>query len=267
MARTVSSKKCQWVALGALALASVAGRPLFAQSSPALSPPSGGQTNAAARQTTPPKRRLEEDELCLLLNAALQRQLGTEGGRWELSFTRPWTAVKVPDVPLTIEILEPASDHFASTCIVRFELRAGGDLVGSWQIPIQARLWRDVLVARKALQRGQPLNDADLAKERRDALTLHEPLCQLPAEASACELASSVPAGTPLTARVVRIRPVVFRGQTAEAVVRDGVMVISLKVEVLEEGVPGQMVRVRNLQSRRELRGKVENEQTISIPL
>jgi flagella basal body P-ring formation protein FlgA len=44
-------------------------------------------------------------------------------------------------------------------------------------------------------------------------------------------------------------------------------MVISLKVEVLEEGVPGQMIRVRNYQSHRELRGKVEDEHTISIPL
>jgi flagella basal body P-ring formation protein FlgA len=44
-------------------------------------------------------------------------------------------------------------------------------------------------------------------------------------------------------------------------------MMITLKVEVLEEGVTGQMVRVRNLQSRRELRGKVEDEQTIAIPL
>ena len=64
-----------------------------------------------------------------------------------------------------------------------------------------------------------------------------------------------------------RLRPVVTRGQTADAVVRDGAMVISLKVEVLEEGVPGQMVRVRNPQSRRELRGKVQDERTIAITL
>jgi flagella basal body P-ring formation protein FlgA len=267
MVRTLSSNQSRWVASSALALACVAGGPLFAQSSVALAPP-GGPPKAAARPTTPAKRPLEEAELRLLLSAALQRQLGSEGGQWELSFTRPWTTVKVPEGPLAIEILEPTTlNQFASTCLLRFELRAGGELICSWQIPVHARLWREVLVARRNLPRGQPLNDADLAKERRDALTLHEPLGQLPAEASACELAQSVTTGTPLTARLVRIRPVVFRGQTAEAVVRDGAMVISLKVEVLEEGVPGQMVRVRNLESRRELRGKVENEQTIAIPL
>jgi flagella basal body P-ring formation protein FlgA len=112
-----------------------------------------------------------------------------------------------------------------------------------------------------------PLKDAPLTHERLDMLTLRDPLCDLPANAAAYELAETVPAGSPLLARAIRLRAVVARGQIADAVVRDGVMVISLKVEVLEEGVPGQMVRIRNYQSRRELRGKVEDEHTIAIPL
>jgi flagella basal body P-ring formation protein FlgA len=65
----------------------------------------------------------------------------------------------------------------------------------------------------------------------------------------------------------MRLKPVLSRGQLADAIIRDGAMIISLKVEVLEEGVPGQVVRVRNPQSRRELRGKVLDEQTIAIAL
>jgi flagella basal body P-ring formation protein FlgA len=42
-------------------------------------------------------------------------------------------------------------------------------------------------------------------------------------------------------------------------------MEISLKVEILEDGAKGQQVRVRNPQSKREFRGKVENENTITI--
>ena len=42
-------------------------------------------------------------------------------------------------------------------------------------------------------------------------------------------------------------------------------MTISLKVEVLEEGAVGQSVRVRNPVSKREFRGKVQNEQTILV--
>ena len=48
---------------------------------------------------------------------------------------------------------------------------------------------------------------------------------------------------------------------------QDGALSITLKVEVLEDGVSGQIVRVRNVQSRRDIRGKVLNEKTILVSL
>jgi flagella basal body P-ring formation protein FlgA len=38
-------------------------------------------------------------------------------------------------------------------------------------------------------------------------------------------------------------------------------------VEALENGAPGQTVRVRNLATRKEFRGKVRDEQTILVSL
>jgi flagella basal body P-ring formation protein FlgA len=259
----------RWTARCVLGMACLAQSPLFGQnvdtSAPAVAPlaPVVATPKPAARTT----RRLEEDELRLMLTDAISRQFGSNGTEVELRFSRPWAAITVPDGPLTICILEPSLDRLNTMFIVRFELRTGRETIGAWQAPLQMHLWHDVLVARSTLKRGQPLNEAELARERRDVLTLHDPLCELPADAATCELTENVPLGAPLTARSVRLRPVVFRGQTADAVVREGAMMISLKVEVLEEGVPGQMVRVRNLQSRRELHGKVEDEQTIAIPL
>ena len=71
----------------------------------------------------------------------------------------------------------------------------------------------------------------------------------------------------PLTTRSFRVRPLIFRGQTLEALVTDGALQITTKVEALEDGLPGQFVRVRNPQSRREFRGKVQNENTILVQL
>lgn len=252
------------LALLLLAAIPSAGR---AGDAPAALPARAGQTNAPAAPVPRPPRRLEADELRDLLTGALNQRVGTDGAQWELRLTRPWAPVTVPDEPLKVDIIEPALNHITATSILRFEIHAGRQLAGSWQMPVQARLWRDVLVAHSNLQRGLPLKDAPLAHERCDMLALRDPLCDLPPNAGAYELGESVPAGSPLLARAIRLRPVVARGQIADGVVREGVMVISLKVEVLEEGVPGQMVRVRNYQSRRELRGKVEDEHTIAIPL
>ncbi len=68
-------------------------------------------------------------------------------------------------------------------------------------------------------------------------------------------------------ARSVRIRPVIRRGQAVDALVEDGALTISMKVEALEDGAPGQFIRVRNAQSLRDIRGKVVNEHSILVSL
>jgi flagella basal body P-ring formation protein FlgA len=73
--------------------------------------------------------------------------------------------------------------------------------------------------------------------------------------------------GLPIPNRAVRPRPAVKRGQMVEGVFEEGSLTISLKVEILEDGLPGQTVRVRNPKTNRELTGKVQNEETIRITL
>jgi flagella basal body P-ring formation protein FlgA len=122
-------------------------------------------------------------------------------------------------------------------------------------------------VARSPLKRGQLLSEADRARERRDVLALRDACLENLPDEFLYEIAETLPAGAPLYSNSVKLRRLVRRGQVAEAVVQDGAMSVSIKVEVLEDGVLGQFIRVRNLQSRREFRGKVENEQTILVGL
>ena len=120
----------------------------------ATAPPAVAGTNAA--NPVVPPHRLDEDDLRGLLEAFLN-QRRTEGvAEWEVHLTRPWTPLVVPDAPLTIEILEPALNRITSSCILKFELRAGPKTIGSWQAPVQARLWQETLVARRCHCRTAP---------------------------------------------------------------------------------------------------------------
>ena len=237
------------------------------QSVPVPSAPNPAPTNSAPANVMRPAHRLEEAELRDLLTRVLNRSRGGGNAEWELHFTRQWTPITVPGEPLSLNLLEPALERISSSCILRFELRAGRELVGTWQVPVQARLWRDIPITRSTLQRGQPLSEAEFGFDRRDLLALRDPLAELPTRLERYEAAENIPAGAPLSARAVRLKAIISRGQLADAIVQDGAMIISLKVEVLDDGMPGQIIRVRNLQSRRELRGKVQDEKTIAITL
>lgn len=225
-------------------------------------------TNAAIDAVAASRTRsLNEAELKDLLTATLQREHVRGRGELELRFTRSWAPVTVPAGPLTMNILELPSAGVSLNFIVRFELRTAGQIIGTWQVPLQAHVWRNIWVARSPLKRGQLLSEADRAKERRDILALRDACLENLPDEFLYEIAETLPAGAPLYANSVKLRRLVRRGQVAEAVVQDGAMSVSLKVEVLEDGVLGQFIRVRNLQSRREFRGKVENEQTILVGL
>jgi len=89
----------------------------------------------------------------------------------------------------------------------------------------------------------------------------------IPAENDSLQLAESVAVGMPVPNRAVRPRPLIKRGQMVDAIFEDGDLKISLKVESLQDGALGQTVRVLNPKTHRELYGKVQNEESISIAL
>ena len=80
-------------------------------------------------------------------------------------------------------------------------------------------------------------------------------LRECPAEHAAAEPRGPRPPGRSSAASMV------------DGLYQDGSLSISFKVETLEDGLLGQTVRVRNPKTRRELYGKVQNDQTVLISL
>jgi flagella basal body P-ring formation protein FlgA len=245
-------------------------------SEPSALPPAdaAADTNAAPRllpfgtavETNTAPHVLDEPGLKELLTTALQRDYVRDMGELDLTLGRTWAPLTISNAPVALRVIEVPTLGVNSSFIVRFELSAGDQHLGLWQMPLMARVWRDVWIARSPLRRGQRFADADCLRERRDVLTIREAYLG-GLDPSGLELAENVSAGATVMERHLRPRTLVHRGQIAQAVARDGTMEISLKVEVLEDGSLGQQVRVRNLLSKREFRGKVEDEGTVSVSL
>jgi flagella basal body P-ring formation protein FlgA len=212
-------------------------------------------------------RVLNEAELKEQLTAALQRDYVKDKGELEIRLMRPWLPMLIPDEPYAVKILDLPTTGVGASFIVRFELSAQRERLGAWQAPLQTKVWREIWVARTPVKSGTLFTEADVTRERRDVLNLREALLPENLPPAVIEMADTLAAGAPVYLRSVRLRPVVHRGQVVEAHFAEGAMTISLKVEVLENGVPGQVVRVRNPQSKREFKGKVQDEQRIQVLL
>ena len=213
-------------------------------------------------------RSLAEAEALAQLKTVLQEQYVKERGELELRFTRPWTTLCVPDEPLTLKVLDLPTAGVTSSFIAKFQLlTAQGEEAASCQAVLQARIWHDVWVARAGLRRGDPVQGAELARERRDILLCRETPAEFERDDPALELAETVNPGALVSIRSIRPRTIIHRGQVVAALVQEGALAVSLKVEALEDGAAGQIIRARNPVSHRDLRGKVLDDQSILVPL
>lgn len=212
-------------------------------------------------------RAFTEADLLNLLTETLQRDCVKDKGELELRPTRPWAEVVLPDEPLTIKILEQPTAGVTAAFLTRFEIRTAREGLGIWQGSYRAYIWREVWIAHSPVRRGESLDTADVVRERRDVLPVREALADYVTPDGTLEFAEPVQANGILLSRVLKPRKVVHRGQIAQAVLQNGPLSITMKVELLEDGAPGQIVRARNPLSRRDVSGKVVNEQTILINL
>ena len=224
---------------------------------------SGAAQTRVSRRT----RQLVEYDIIDMLTSTLQREQVKEQGELELHLMHPWTPASVPDEALTLKAFDLPANGINPDCVVRCELWNGKEQVGEWRLAVKASIWRDIPVAQSALTRGELLKDADVTMERRDVLVQRDAFMNFSHADENLQLAENIPAGQPVLNRSVRPRPIIQRGQTVEGIYQDGTLSISLKVELLEDGLLGQTVRVRNPKTKRELHGKVQNEQTVVIAL
>jgi flagella basal body P-ring formation protein FlgA len=224
-------------------------------------------TGATSIRISRRAREFSENEMLAQLTATLQHDCVKDKGELELSLTQPWTPPVIPDEPLTLKILELPTAGVTPAFIVRFELHTAQATVGAWQASVKAQVWREVWVARSSLARGVPLAEADIARERRDVVNVRKAFAEFEAGNDALEIAEFVSANTPLLADAIRPKVVIHRGQVAEAQLDDGALSIRMKVVALEDGAPGQNIRLRNPVSQHNLTGTVLNGQTIAISL
>lgn len=228
---------------------------------------SGEAPLAAIPQVVRKVRNLEEKEIRELLTFELQRRFARDRGELEIRFNRPWKVVSMLDGPLELQLLGSPTQGLQASMSLHFQLKSNSEILGEWFQPVGIKLWSSVWIAPNVIRRGTPLSEIEPLQDRRDLIGIQEALLQLPENIGAWEIGESMNSGQVLTRRSIRLRTVIARGAMVDGIVRSGRMEITAKVEALEDGIPGQLIRIRNVRTRHEMRGRIENEGTVIIPL
>lgn len=248
--------------------------PAFAQLDRLLAPlvqPSAtrsGAVRAAARNEPPASAEVRATLEAAPFLAELEKELTARmsvSGELKLSLTRPWQPVTLPAQDFAIAITELPAGGLSGAFFLRVKVSSGGEPVGDWQVPLSAQLWQEVWIASSRLDRGQALDRSMLAVQKVDVLRERLPLVSADTDPASLDLTMSVAAGRPLTRRDVAGRPVIRKGQIVEVVAQQGLLAISMKALALESGAAGDLIKLRNLESRREINAQILNENQVQV--
>ena len=141
----------------------------------------------------------------------------------------------------------------------------GGVPFGVFSAPVKMSLWKEAWMATDQITRGTLLSKVELKKQRVNTIKVRQDLWEGNPSDGRYWFRENISPGRLVYSRAIVMKPVVRRGSLAKAVVSNGPVQVSAKVKVLEDGAPGEAVRVQNITTRKELIGEVLDENTIKI--
>ena len=184
-------------------------------------------------------------------------------GDLQLELSRPWVEPAPAAAPVTLAIAEfPASP--ASSLLLRVRLESAGAPLGEIAVLLRLQLQREAWVTRQPANRGDSFDPAALDIRRVDFLRERDVLPTDTAERD-FTFVRSVAAGRVLTWRDVVRRALVRKGDLVEVAAIDGPLTVTLKALALQSGAAGEMVTVRNLESKKDIMAQVVAENRVQV--
>ena len=229
---------------------------------PKVAPASGLPSNTEVGAK--PVFSLTADALITELEKQAAQHFSMEGDL-KLSLARVWPTLRLPEADWILTVTEWPAGGLAAALLVRVKIVSGSQTIVEGQLPLRAQLWQEVWFASSQIDRGQSFDRSSLTAQKADVLRERIPLVSAKIDPSTLELSQAVSAGRALTRRDVTVRPLIRKGQVVEAFAQSGQFGVRMKALAMENGAAGDLIKLQNIESRKEFHGQVTHESKVQI--
>jgi len=203
-------------------------------------------------------------ELVRLLESALVGKLGLPG-RVELTSFGRLPSIPMDGRPVDVVLLETPQRLTAAGVVLRYEILRAGETVGEWRTVFRCRHLAEVWVPTRRIDSGEALLPMDFEAREVDLIRNAKAVVADPEQFDRYELARAVYPGRPISWGDLAPRSLVRKGELVDVVVREGFLSISMRAMATRTGALGDIVAVRNLESKREFPAEVIDEKTVQV--
>jgi len=224
-----------------------------------------GYSLTATAAATLPEQLIGAAETFLELSVEDYLQRTKIQGRHEVQINRldPRLRLPVCDQELSVSLQSPAQPIGRLTLSVRCE----GSRPWSVFVPGEVRLYRDVVIVRRPLNRGSVLRAADIALLERDVGLLNQGYLTDLNQALGKQLTRPLQPDQVLSPSNLELAEVISRGDQVVISASSGTISVRMPGVALQDGAVGEQIQVRNQSSQRVIRARVMGPGQVEVAM
>jgi len=150
-------------------------------------------------------------------------------------------------------------------CWVKLYFYSNGFVFNTANLGLQVQWFQPVRIAAETIQRGDALSDDMFAVVQRELKTLADPPLEAKTDLHGYEAARTIREGITLTESLVQPEQLIDRGDRVTIVYDNGALHITAQGEAREAGAKGQVIRVRNISTKKTIYAEVQNDQSVKV--
>ena len=181
------------------------------------------------------------------------------------NFTASPTSLEVPAGTVEYRLVNQTHTKFLGGKTLTVAVLVNGTECGTVRMAGDLQLYDQVLCTTRRLSRHEVLTPDDIKTVRQNITMLGSDLLSSPEEAVGKRLTTSLRAGTVLRSSHLDEPPLIHRGDLVTIVARGQQLRATVPGEARGSGARGELIRVKNLMSRKELYAKVVSSGTVEV--
>lgn len=173
--------------------------------------------------------------------------------------------IKVPNGKISFDARPPANGRYLGRVTIPVTILVNKNPVHRVQVSGEVEVYTDVLCAKRGLKKGDLIKAEDLVVTRRPLSRLHgEPITEI-ADAVGMELKRGLRSGQIIRKRDLKRPFLVRRGQLVTVIARSPHVLITLPGRAQDSGAKGEVIRVKNLSTKKVLLAEVKGPKTVEV--
>ena len=226
------------------------------------------QANAGQETTIAAEKVLAQGDLQEIFTKIIKENIPGHIEEFRISdFSTQPESLKVPEGKLTYHPVNQILYASPGKKFISVVLAVDGKECGKIKMYGDLHFWGTVLLASHSLSRRSIISAEDIETDFRDISMLGDSLMGNPGQAIGKQLYKSLRAGDIVFAYLLKNPPLVKRGDLVTIIAKNGGLQVSAPGEAKNAGAIGEIVRVKNLMSRRVLQARVVDEGVVEVDL